>query len=191
MSEPPSDLSLSSPARPDIDPVFVKTSPLVSPVLVSPVTVPASVFNKTARPLSPAPATSAAARTLCRPAPQLAPAQLQPDLETRSFLVPAPTGSNPIAQLANTTGTAMPSALDINTFIKVCQFKAIAAPPTSSHHPAHSLLQSLSNSGLPAAVGKPWSLATIRAAIRKGPHTSTCNSASTIFFRKELADRVS
>ena len=38
MSEPPSVLSPSALARPDPDPVFVKTSPLVSPVLVSTVT---------------------------------------------------------------------------------------------------------------------------------------------------------
>ena len=100
MYEPPSVLALSALARLDPGPVFVKTSPLVSPVLVSPVTVPASVFNKTARPLTPDPATSAFARTSCLPSPQLATEQLQPALETRSFLVPAPIGTEPITYLA-------------------------------------------------------------------------------------------
>ena len=135
MCEPPSDLALSALARPDPDPVFLKTPPLVSPVLVSPVAVPASVFNKTARPLAPAPATRAAARTSGLLASQLATEQLQPALETRSFLVPAPTGIDPISHLANITGTFMSSASDIDTFIIGCQFKTIAAPPSSSHHP--------------------------------------------------------
>ena len=42
-----------------------------------------------------------------------------------------------------------------------------------------------------AAVGKPWYLATIRAAIKRRTNTSTRNYASTIFCRKEVADRVS
>ena len=61
MSELPSYLAQSALARPDLDPVFVKTSPLVYPVPVSPVTAPASVFNKTASPLAPAPVTCASA----------------------------------------------------------------------------------------------------------------------------------
>ena len=80
MSEPPSYLSPLDLACPDPDPIFVKTPPLVSPVLVSPVTAPASVFNKTALPLAPAPATCAADRTSLLLASQLAPAQLQPAL---------------------------------------------------------------------------------------------------------------
>ena len=191
MSAPPSILAPSALARPDPDPVFVKTSPLVSPVLVSPVTIPASFFNKTARPLAPAPVTSAADRTSCLSASQLASAQLQPALKTRSFLVPAPTGIDPIAHLANITGIDMSSASDIDTVIEGCQFKTIADSPFLSHHPAQPLLQYLATSGFPAAVGKPWSLAAIREAIKKGPLTPTRNSASTIFCRKELADRVS
>ena len=73
----------------------------------------------------------------------------------------------------------MSYALDIDTFIRGCQFKTIAAPPPSSHHLAKSLLQSLATLGFPAAIGKPWSLAAIRAAIKKVPHTSTRNSTST------------
>ena len=130
MSEPPSVMAPSDLARPDFDPVFVKTFPLVSPVLVSPVTVPDSFFNKTARPLAPAPSTRAAARTSCLPSRQLAPAQLQPALETRSFFVPTPTGTDPIAYLANMTATAMSSASYIDTFIEGCQFKTIDAPPS-------------------------------------------------------------
>ena len=191
MCEPPSDLALSALARPDPDPVFVKTSPIVSPVLISHVTVPASVFKKTARPLAPDPATSTAARTSCLLYPQLAPEQLQLALETRSFLVPSPTGTDPIAHLANITGTAMSSASNIDTFIKGCQFKTIPAPPSSLHHPDQPLLHSLTNSVFPAAVGKPRSLAAIRAAIKKGPHTPTRNSASAIFCRKELTGHVS
>ena len=163
MSEPPIDLALSDLACPDIDPVFVKTYPLVSSVLVIPVTVPSSVFDEIARPLVPAPTTIAATRTSCLPSPQLSPAQIQPALETRSFLVPAPTGTKPIAHLAIITGTAMSSASDIETFIEDCQFKTIAAPPSSSHHPAQPLLQSLATSGFPAAICKPWSLAAIRS----------------------------
>ena len=74
MSEPPSDLVPSALSRPYPEPVFVNTFPLVSPVLVSPVTAPASVFNKRARPLAPAPATFAAARTSYLSAFQSAPA---------------------------------------------------------------------------------------------------------------------
>ena len=179
MSELPSYLAQSALARPDLDPVFVKTFPLVYPVPVSPVTAPASVFNKTALPLAPAPTTRAAARTSVLLASQFSTKQLQPALETRSFLVPSLTGNDPIAHLANITGTTMSSVLDINTFIKGCQFKTIAAPPPSSHHLAKSLLQSLATSRFPAAIGKPWSLAAIRAAIKKVPHPSTRNSTST------------
>ena len=85
----------------------------------------------------------------------------------------------------------MSSAPDIDTFVKGCQFQTIAAPPSLSHHLDKSLLQSLATSGFLAAVGKPWSLDAIRATIKRGPHTSTCNSASTTFCLKELADRVS
>ena len=85
----------------------------------------------------------------------------------------------------------MSSASNIDTFIKGCQCKTIAAPPSSSKHPTQSLLQSLATLGFPEAVGKPWYLDAIRAAIKKGPNTSTRNSASTIICRKELADRVS
>ena len=68
MSEPPSVLAPSALSHPDPDPFFVKTPPLVSPVLVSPVTVPASVFNETARHLASSPATNAAAHhQLLRP----------------------------------------------------------------------------------------------------------------------------
>ena len=109
MSEPPSVLAPSVLARPDREPVFVQTSPLVSPVLVRPVTVPASVFNETARPLAPAPATSTAAHASSLLDPQLVPAQLQPGLGTRSFLVPAPTGTNPIAHLAKSLLAIPPS----------------------------------------------------------------------------------
>ena len=94
-----------------------------------------------------------------------------------------------MAHLMNITWIAMSLALDIDTFIKGCQFKTIAAPPPSSHHPAQSLLQSLATSGFPAAVGKPLSLDAIRTVIKKAPHISTRNSASTIFYHKELADR--
>ena len=163
----------------------------MSPVLVSPVTAQDSVFNESARPLSPAHTTSVAARTSSLPAPQIAPAQLQPALETCSFLVPAPTGTDPIAHLTDITGTVMSLASDINTFIEGCQFKTLADPPSSSHHPAQPLLQFLATSGFPAAVGKPWYLAVISSAIKKGPHTSTRNSAYTILCQKELADRVS
>ena len=85
----------------------------------------------------------------------------------------------------------MSTATDIDTFIKGCQLQTIAAPPSSSHHPDQSLLQDLATSGFPEAVGKPWSLDAIRSAIKKGPHTSTCNSVSTIFCHKDIADHVS
>ena len=163
MSEPPIVLALSDLARPDPDAVFVKTFPLVSPVLVSPVTAPASVFNKTSRLLARAPAIRAAARTSGLSSPHLASAQLQPASETRSLLLPAPTGTYPIAHLANITGAAISAATNINTFIKGFQFQTIAAPPSSYNHPDQSLLQSLATSGFPAAAGKPWSLGAIRA----------------------------
>ena len=86
----------------------------------------ASVFNETARPLAPSPDTSAAARTSSLPAPQLAPAQHQIAFKTRSFLVLAHTGTDPIAHLANITGTAMSLASDIDTFIEGCRIKTIA-----------------------------------------------------------------
>ena len=163
MSEPPSVLAPSALALPDPDSVFFKTFPLVSPVLVSPVTAPTSVSNKTALLLALSPAMCAAARTSDLSDFQLAPAQLQPALEIRYFLVPATTGTDPISHLANITGTAMSAATDINTFIKGFQFQTIAAPPSSYNHPDQSLLQSLATSGFPAAAGKPWSLGAIRA----------------------------
>ena len=160
-------------------------------VLLSPFTAPASVYNETARLLAPAPAICTSARTSGLSVTQLASAQLQPALNTRSFLVPDPTGTNPIAHLANITGTAISAATDIDTFIKGCHFQTIAAPPSSSHHPSKSLFQALATSGFPSALGKPWSLDAIRTAIKKGPHTSTCNSSSTIYCCKELSDRLS
>ena len=93
--------------------------------------------------------------------------------------------------MANITGTPISLASDIDTFTKGCQFKTISGHPSTSHNPAQQLLQSLATSGFPSAVGKPWSLVAIRAAIKEGPHTSTRNSASTIFCQKDLADRVS
>ena len=84
----------------------------------------------------------------------------------------------------------MSSATDMNTFIKGCPFQTVTAPPPLAHHPKMPLLQSLASSGFPDAVGKPWSLDTIWAAICRGPHTSTRNPDSTAFCRAELSDRV-
>ena len=178
-------------ACPGPDPVFVKTYPLVSSEPTSPVTAPAAVFNETSRPLATAPVICAATRTSGLSASKIAPTQLQPALETCSFLVPASEGSDPITHLVKITGTAISSASNIDTFIKGCQFQTITVPPSLPHHPAKSLLEYLATSRFTAAVGKPWSLDAIRAAIKRGPHTSIRNSGSTIFCREDLADRVS
>ena len=84
----------------------------------------------------------------------------------------------------------MSSTPDIDTFIKGCQFQTVTAPTPLAYHPATPLLQSLASLGFPAAFGKPWSLDTIRAAIRKGPHTSTRKPSSTAFYHAELEDHV-
>ena len=154
-------------ARFYLDPVFVKTISLASSYLASPVTNLASVFNETALPLATASYIRAAARTSGLFSPQLAPSQIQPALETRSFRVPAPAGSDPIAHLADITGTAMSSAPNIDSFIKGCQFQTIAAPPSLSNHPEAPLLQSLATSVFPEAVGNPLSLDAIRYAIKR------------------------
>ena len=130
----PSVLAPSYLARSDPEPVFVKKLLLASSDIAIPVMDPASVFNETARPPATASAVHADARTSGLLAPQLGSAQLQPALDTRSFLVPAPAGSDPITNLADITGDAMYSAPDINTFIKSCQFHTIAAPPSLSNH---------------------------------------------------------
>ena len=189
--EPPSVLALSALTCSDPDPVFFKTFPLVSSVLVSPVTAPASISNETARLLAPSPALRAAAHTSCLSASQISLAQLHTALDARSFLVSAPTGTYPISHLENITEAAISAATDIDNFIKGCKLQTIAAPPSLSHHPSKSLIQSLTTLGFPGAVGEPRSLDATRAEIKRGPHTSTRNSASTIFFCKELADRVS
>ena len=152
---------------------------------------PASVSIETARHLYPASAICAAARTSGLVYPQLTSAQIKPDLENRSFLVPAPAGSDPIAHLADITVTAMYSSPDIVNFIKCCQFQTIAEPPSLPYNLATPLLHSLATSGFPEVVGKTWSLEATRAAIKRGPHTSTSNTASTASCCAELADQVS
>ena len=187
----PSVLAPSALARSDPDPAFFKPLLLNSSYIASPVTNPASVFIETSRHLATASAICTAAQTSGLLAPQFASAQLQPTLETRSLLIPTHAGSDPIAHLADITGAAISSAPDIDTFIKSYQFQNIAAPLSSSYHLVTSLLQSLATSGLPAAVVKPWSLGAIRSAIKRGPHTSTHNSASTTFCCEDLEDRIS
>ena len=187
----PSVLAPSALARYDPDPTFVKPIVLASSDIVRLITDPASVSIETSHHLATASANRAAARTSGLLDPQFPSEQLHPSLETCSFLVPAPAGSNSIAHLADITGAAISSAPDIDTFVKVCQFQTTAAPPYLSSHLATPLLQSLANSGLLAAVGKPWYLDAIRSKIDRGPCTSTRNPASTAFCRAELSDRVS
>ena len=115
---------------------------LVSSDIARPDTNPASVSIETSRHLAPASANWAAAHTSSLLSPHISSAQLQPDLEIRSFLIPAPAGSDSIPHLANSMGASMSSAPDIDTAIKGCQFQTISAPPPSAYHPATPLLQS-------------------------------------------------
>ena len=153
---PPSALSCSNP-----EPTFVHPIILAPSDIARPDTDPASVYFETARHLASASANCAATRSSGLLAPQLSSTQLQTAPKTRSFIVPDPVGSELIAYLTIITGAAMSSALDINTFIKGCQCQTVTALPPSDHHPAMPILQSLKSLGLPAAVGKPWSLDTI------------------------------
>ena len=67
----------------------------------------------------------------------------------------------------------------------------MAPPPSESQHPATSLLVAFSAGGIPVHVGAPWSTEAISAAIKQGPHISTCTEAATFFCREELVERVS
>ena len=182
---PPSAYHLATPLTQSL-----ATSGFLSDIAL-PVTDPASVSIETAQHIAPSSYNCSAAHTSCLLAPQIASAQLHPDLEIRYFLVPAPAGSDSIAHLANITGATIYSSPDIDTFVKGCQFQTIAAPPPSAYHLATPLTQSLATSGFLAPVSNPWSLDAIKAAISKGSHTSTQNPASTAFCRVELAYRVS
>ena len=186
----PSVLALLALARSDPDPDFVNPIILASSDMACPDTNPASVFLETSRHLAPASVNRAFAHTSGLLAPQLPSTQLHPVPETRSFIVPTPAGSDPITHLANITGAAMSSAPDIDTFIKGCHFQTVTAPTPSAYKSATPLLHSLTPSGFPYAVSKPWYLKIIKAAIRKGPHKSTRNPASTTLCRAELAYRV-
>ena len=133
-------MALSALDRSDHDPTFVKPIILASSDIARPDIDPSSVSIETSHQLALASDNCAAARTSGLLTPQLASAQLQPTLETRSFLVSAPVGSDPIAHLANIMGAVMSSALDIDTFNKGFQFQKISAPPPSAYHLATPLL---------------------------------------------------
>ena len=94
-------------ARFETDPTFVNPIILASSDISCPDTYPASVPLETPCLIAPPAANCAAARTSRLLSPQIASTQLQPDLETCSFIFPAPAGSYPIANLANIAGGAM------------------------------------------------------------------------------------
>ena len=155
----PSVLALSSLACSDPDPAYVST--FFQPIILAPSDIarsnpdPAFSSLETTIHLASASTTRAAARTSGPLAPQLASTHLHPAPETRSFIVPAPAGSDPIPHLTIITGATMSSAPDIERFIKGCQSETVTAPPPSTQHLVTPLLQYLASSEFPYTVGKP------------------------------------
>ena len=76
----------------------------------------------------------------------------------------------------------------IVTFIRSHQQPTLAGPPLLDH-PAVSLLASYASEGFPEKVGPRWPMASIKAGIKKGPHTSATSATATAFCRQELLER--
>ena len=167
----PSALARSVPV-PDSSATSVQPNILALSDLARSVPVPSSVSFEIDRHYYPASALASAPRAFVRTsgpsAPQPASSRIQSATEPHYFLVPTPVGSDPMSHLAVITGYAMSSSPNIDTFIKGCQLQMVAAPPSSVQHLATPYFQSLSSSGLPAAVGNPWSLETIWADVCRG-----------------------
>ena len=94
-----------------------------------------------------------------------------------------PTYLDPVTHFTSVTRTTLAYLLNLNNFIRSCQSLIIPPPPPTSQHPATDLLSTIAFQDFPAAVGDPWSVYTIRAAILQGPYVSTCTPEATTFFQ--------
>ena len=103
-----------------------------------------------------------------------------------------PTSPDPgtIPQAAASSSRSIQSSASLSAYIRAHQHPTFQAPAPGTH-PAAALLQSYITDGFPAEVGPAWPLASIKAGIKMGPHTSTLTPAATAFFPKELLERVS
>ena len=94
-----------------------------------------------------------------------------------------------IVDAAASAGRSLLSATSITDYLRAQQHQTFQAPAIGTH-PAASLLQSYATQGFPADAGPDWPLASIKAGIKLGPHTSTLTPEATAFCRVELLERV-
>ena len=111
-----------------------------------------------------------------------------PPTVTPTFHQPPSTRPDPLVIAAASMGQRLRSASSTTSVIKSLQQPMVRAP-TSAYHPAHALLDSYATDGFPAAVGAPWPISSILAAIATGPHKSTLAKDSVHFVREELFER--
>ena len=103
--------------------------------------------------------------------------------------IDVPYPHDPLVYIASKTCRSFATSPNIDALIASFQQPMVKDPIYGSHPAAH-LLASYASDGLPASVGLPWPLFSIRSAISKGPHISTLKPEATTFVCTELQGRV-